>query len=116
MLKCCRVSEHEALCYDVQMETLEEIKAELRRLKPEIESRYPLRLVSIFGSFVRGEQTVASDVDLLAEKVDSSLHLFDLFAVERLLAKRLGRKVEVIMQDHLHSRIKERVLAEAQAL
>jgi uncharacterized protein len=98
------------------MDTLEDIKAELRRLKPEIESRYPIRLVSIFGSFVRGEQTAESDVDVLAEETGMGLRLFDVFAIERLLAKRLHRKVEIIMEKGLHQRIRGRVLAEAQSL
>jgi uncharacterized protein len=95
------------------MDTLEDIKAELRRLKPEIESRYPIRLVSIFGSFVRGEQTADSDVDVLAEETDPKLKLFDILAVEEKLAKALGRRVDLVIASELRARIKPRVLASA---
>lgn len=95
------------------METLEDIKAELRRLKPEIESRYPLRLVSIFGSFVRGEQTAQSDVDLLAEPTGGKLSLFDLIGAEHDLERKLRRKVDLLLIDGIRERIRQRVLAEA---
>jgi uncharacterized protein len=98
------------------MDTLEDIKAELRRLKPEIESRYPLRLVSIFGSFVRGEQTADSDVDVLAEKGTGGLTLFDIIGAEQDLAKKLRRKVDLRMRDEIKPRILKHVLAEAQPL
>jgi uncharacterized protein len=98
------------------MDTLEDIKAELRRLKPEIESRYPLRLVSIFGSFVRGEQTADSDVDILAEKTGPHLTLFDIIGAEQDLEKRIKRRIDLIMTDELRERIKSRVLAEAVGL
>jgi uncharacterized protein len=95
------------------MDTLEEIKTELRRLKPEIESRYPIRLVSIFGSFVRGEQTADSDVDVLAEAGVGKLSLFDIIGVEQLLEKKLRRRVDLVMIDGIRERIKNRVLSEA---
>ncbi len=97
----------------VIMDTLEDVKAELRRLKPEIESRYPIRLVSIFGSFVRGEQTAESDVDVLAEAGVGKLSLFDIIGVEQLLEKKLRRRVDLVMIDGIRERIKNRVLAEA---
>ncbi len=95
------------------MDTLEEIKAELRRLKPEIESRYPIRLVSIFGSFVRGDQTAESDVDVLAEAGEGKLSLFDIIGVEQLLEKKLCRRVDLVMMHGIRERIKNRVLSEA---
>jgi uncharacterized protein len=95
------------------MDTLEDIKAELRRLKPEIESRYPIRLVSIFGSFVRGEQTADSDVDVLAEAGGGELSLFDIIGVEQLLEKKLRRRVDLVMINGIRERIKNRVLSEA---
>ncbi len=95
------------------MDTLEEIKAELRRLKPEIESRYPIRLVSIFGSFLRGEQTADSDVDVLAEVGEGKLSLFDIIGVEQMLEKKLRRRVDLVMIDGIRERIKNRVLSEA---
>jgi uncharacterized protein len=98
------------------MTTLEDIKAELRRLKPEIESRYPIRLVSIFGSFVRGEQTAESDVDVLAEKTTERVSLFNIIDAEHHLAKMLGRKVDLRLTTEIKPRILGYITREAQPL
>jgi uncharacterized protein len=98
------------------MDSLEHIKAELRRLKPEIESRYPIRLISIFGSFVRGEQTAQSDVDVLAEKTIDRVSLFDVIDAEHQLAQRLGRKVDLRLSTEIKPRILGHIVAEAQLL
>jgi uncharacterized protein len=98
------------------MNTLDEIKAELRRIKPEIESRYPIRLVSIFGSFVRGEQTPESDVDVLAEKTVERVSLFDVIDAEHHLAQCLGRKVDLRLTSEIKPRILGQIVNEAQPL
>ena len=47
------------------MTTLNEIKSKLQVLKPELQSKYPLESIAIFGSYARNEQTEASDVDVM---------------------------------------------------
>ena len=98
------------------MDRFADIIAELRRLKPEIESRYPIRLLSVFGSFVRGEQTAESDVDVLAEKVRERVSLFDVIDAEMAIAKRLKRKVDLRLTTEIKPGILRHVEAEAVAL
>jgi uncharacterized protein len=98
------------------MNTLDEIMAELRRLKPEIESRYPIRLLSVFGSFARGEQGLDSDIDVLAEKIRERVSLFDVIEAEMKLAKMLGRKVDLRLTTEIKPRILGYIQAEARAL
>ncbi|MGL4634549.1 MAG: nucleotidyltransferase family protein [Beijerinckiaceae bacterium] len=98
------------------MNVLDNIKAELRRLKPEIEGRYPLRLVSVFGSFVRGEQTDQSDIDVLAEKTRERVSLFDIINAEKSLAQHLGRRVDLRLTTEIKPRILSHILREAQPL
>ena len=47
------------------MTTLNEIKSKLQVLKPELQAKYPLESIAIFGSYARNEQTEASDVDVM---------------------------------------------------
>ena len=46
---------------------LEEIEAILRKHKEELRERFGVRSIAIFGSYVRGEETELSDVDILVE-------------------------------------------------
>ncbi len=98
------------------MKTLEEVKAIINAERPKIEARYPLRLLSIFGSYARGEQTEDSDVDVLAEKANNSLSLLQLVAAQHVLEDLLSRKVDLVLASGLKPRLKDRVLSEAQPL
>lgn len=52
----------------------EEILALLRRKKPELEARFGVRSMGLFGSYAIGEATEQSDVDILVD-VDPSIAL-----------------------------------------
>jgi predicted nucleotidyltransferase len=47
------------------MKTLDEIVGKLRRMQPDLRRRYRIREMGVFGSYVRGEQTEGSDLDIL---------------------------------------------------
>ena len=49
------------------MTTLSIIKDKLTKLKPELQAKYPLETLAIFGSYARNEQTEESDVDVMVE-------------------------------------------------
>ena len=49
------------------MLTLETIIALLRKHKPELQRKYPLSQIGVFGSYARGEATPESDVDIAVD-------------------------------------------------
>ena len=49
------------------MKTFEEIKEILQRHKEELRKEYGVKVIGIFGSYVRGEQGDQSDLDILIE-------------------------------------------------
>ena len=49
------------------MKTLHEVQRRLAQHREELRARFGVRRIAIFGSYVRGEQTAESDIDLLAE-------------------------------------------------
>jgi len=61
------------------------------------------RAVALFGSVARGEETPASDVDLLVEFTPGS-SLFDLLDLEDALTSLLGRRVDVVSVGGLKPR------------
>ncbi|HBE80468.1 MAG TPA: hypothetical protein DDW65_22195 [Firmicutes bacterium] len=66
---------------------------------------------SIFGSFVRCEQKVDSDLDLLVE-FNGDKSLFDLIDLKFDLEDTLGRSTDVLTFESLHPAIREIVLKE----
>ena len=49
------------------MVTLQSILNILRRHKPELQKKYPIGKLGVFGSYARGEATDISDVDIAVE-------------------------------------------------
>jgi hypothetical protein len=75
---------------------------------------FGVRNVGLFGSFVRGEQTSLSDVDILVEFMPEK-HTFDNFMdVAFLLEELLGRKVEVVTPEALSPHIGPHILREVE--
>jgi len=73
------------------------------------------RNVRVFGSVARGEDTVASDIDLLVD-LDEGVGLVALAGLKRELAELLGADVDVVPAATLKPRMRGAVLSEAIAL
>lgn len=70
--------------------------------------------IGLFGSFVRGEQSPESDMDLLVEFAPDQ-HTFDIFMETAfLLEDLLGRKVELVTPQALSPYIGPHILNEVE--
>ncbi|WAC07998.1 MAG: nucleotidyltransferase family protein [Thermodesulfobacteriota bacterium] len=75
---------------------------------------YGVKNIGLFGSFVRGDQTPLSDIDVLVEFMPEK-HTFDNFMeVAFLLEELLGRKVELITLEALSPYIGPHILREVE--
>ncbi len=73
--------------------------------------RYGVRRASVFGSYARGQEEPASDLDLLVELPPGS-SLLDLVGLEQDLTDELGIQVEATTYGSLHPLMRDRVLAD----
>ncbi len=67
--------------------------------------------VALFGSVVRGDETPESDIDILVTFI-RPMGLFKWVELEQELTKRLGRKVDLVSETGLKSRIRPHIEAE----
>ncbi|MFA7071495.1 MAG: nucleotidyltransferase family protein [Methanoculleus sp.] len=93
------------------MQSQEEIVATLQRLKDDIAARFSVSRIGIFGSVARGEQTEASDIDILVE-FSRPVGFFAFLELEEYLSLHLGAPVDLVTPDALKPAIRERVAAE----
>ncbi|NER46157.1 MAG: nucleotidyltransferase family protein [Symploca sp. SIO1A3] len=93
------------------MSKLNEIKQFFINYKPIIQEKYQITELGIFGSYVRGEQTEASDLDVLID-YSNAPSLLDIVDLEFYLSECLGVKVDVVTKKGLKPRVKENILAE----
>ena len=83
----------------------------LRDYLPELREPYGVESLGIFGSYVREEERVDSDVDLLVE-VSRGIGLFEFAALKDHLTGLLGTKVGLVMKRSLRRRIGSGILEE----
>ena len=95
--------------------TLDEIRADLQVLLPALKKRFKVESLEIFGSYVRGEQTEKSDVDVLVTFM-GSYSLWQLIDVERFLRRKLHVKVDLVPKDSVKPALKNRIFSEATAV
>ena len=91
--------------------TLEEIRESVRAHLPELEKRFGVIYLGIFGSWARGESRAGSDLDILVD-FDDPPGLFGFIDLQERLAEIAGVKVDLVMKSALKPRIGERILKE----
>ena len=89
-----------------------ELLGKLRELKPTILADYKAKDIGLFGSFVRGEQSESSDIDVLVE-FEEGADLFDLVGLGQYLEEVLQRKVDVVPKRAIRPELRESILQEA---
>ena len=94
---------------------LDRIMRTLRGGLPELEARYGVESLAVFGSVARGEADDGSDVDLLVRFRGEPPSLFEFVRLERQLSQLLGLSVDLVMETALKPRLRERILAESVA-
>jgi hypothetical protein len=92
------------------MKTRTEIETALRNALPLLAARFHVKRLGLFGSYVRGEQTEASDVDVLVEF--SAPIGWEIVDVKEHLEKVLGMRVDLVTSPALKPQYRDRVLSE----
>lgn len=98
-----------------QEQTLHSLATIIQTLKatlPELRDRYGVISLGVFGSYVRGEQTANSDLDLLVEFDHRPMTLLQFIALEYELSDRLQIKVDLVEKSMLKPNIGDRILQE----
>lgn len=76
-------------------------------------TKYNIKSIGIFGSFVRGEQRYDSDINILVEfNNNDDMDLFTFIELKDYLSSLLGRKVDLVMKDNLKPHIGKYILNE----
>jgi len=88
------------------------ILEKLRQELPSLEERYQVEKLEVFGSYVRADEQVTSDLDLLVEFSELP-GFFRFIELENYLSDTLGIKVDLVMKDSLKPSIGKQVLSEA---
>ena len=92
--------------------TLEEIIKAIKKRKKVLQEKYKVKEIGIFGSYVRGEQTEKSDVDILVDFYELP-DVFNLLKLERSLRGTLKCRVDVVRKQAIRKELRDQILSEA---
>ncbi len=95
------------------MKTIKDIETIIQTHKKELEEKYGLKEIGIFGSYVRGEQLQNSDIDILV-KIERPMGFIKFIRLENHLSQILGTKVDLVTKKALKPYIGRRILQEVQ--
>ena len=84
-------------------------------MKPFFTARYKAKEIGLFGSFVRGEQSASSDIDVLVE-FEEGADLFDLIGLMLYLEEVFQRGVDFVPKRVLRAELQQSILHEVIAL
>lgn len=90
---------------------VERIIAILHTLEDPIRAEYKAEIIGLFGSYVRGEQTEASDLDVLVRFYEGA-SLFDFVGLADFLEENLGVRVDVVSEGAIRPELRDVILGE----
>ena len=77
----------------------------------DLKQRFGVDKVGVFGSYSRGEETNASDIDILVG-FEQPVDIFTFLELKIYLETVLKRKVDLVTEKALKPIIKDRILSE----
>ncbi len=92
-------------------ETKQEIVSILKERKRELEEKYKVKRIGVFGSFSHGEEREDSDIDILVEFTEP-VGFFLFIDLENYLSNLLGKKVDLVTKNALKPIIKEKIISD----
>jgi hypothetical protein len=93
------------------MNTIDDIKDIINSNKEVLDSRFNVKTIGIFGSYIRGLQKRHSDIDILVE-LRVGVGLIEFMQLEGYLSEILGIKVDLVTKGSLKPYIGKRILDE----
>ncbi len=91
------------------MKTKQEIISILSESKGDLEKKYKVKRIGVFGSFSCGEEREGSDIDILVEFIEP-VGFFLFIDLESYLGSLLGKKVDLVTKNALKPIIKEKII------
>ena len=94
-----------------QSVTFEQIYETLQQCLTKLQEQYQVKTLGVFGSYVRGEATKNSDLDVLVE-FDGELTFRNYMDLKFFLEDLFKRKVDLVIKEDIKPKIREQILGE----
>lgn len=93
------------------MKSFKEINKLIKQYKKELNQKYKVKKIGIFGSYVRGEQKKRSDIDILID-FEEIPDLLKFIEIENYFENILKIKVDLVRKQAIKPELKDIILKE----
>lgn len=100
-------------CNGISVMKKKEIIDIIKNNKKELESRYGVKQLGLFGSYVKGRQRAKSDIDILVA-FNRDIDLFEFLDLREYLEDKLRARIDLVMETALKPAIGKRILSEVE--
>jgi predicted nucleotidyltransferase len=91
-----------------------EILQFLSQEKDQLEAKFRVSKIGLFGSYARGEETEESDIDIILEFLPQTENLSEIkFSLKELIAKEFGKNVDICREKYLKPYYRNQILKSA---
>jgi len=109
---CNKLTNKDFIVYNADMNK-NEILNKLKEIKPILKNDYYVEELGLFGSYVRGENSDTSDLDILIEYDETkAFSLFTIIKLEDFLTKVFNIKVDLVNKKSIKPDLKDYILNE----
>lgn len=99
------------------MKNLNLIKKKIIGVQDKLNKEFDVTEIGLFGSYIRGEATSESDLDILISlKPEHSVGLIKFNTLKDFLSDLLNIKVDLVLKDGIKPALKKYILSEVEYL
>ncbi|MDO8445704.1 MAG: nucleotidyltransferase family protein [Deltaproteobacteria bacterium] len=84
----------------------------LRENKQNLQSQFHVTQIGVFGSYLRGEETEESDIDILVEFEKGHKDLFNYLHLKNYLEGIFGKGVDLVIKEAVKPKLKDVILGQ----
>jgi len=93
---------------------VDRIERKMEEKKVYIKRVFHVREIGVFGSFIRGEQTASSDIDVLVDFERGHKDFFNYMKLRYYLEELLQRKIDLVIKNAVKPRLRKRIFSEVE--
>lgn len=95
------------------MKNIEDIKNQIKNVQEKLSVDFNVEEIGLFGSYVRGEETEDSDLDILISlKPNHNVGLIKFNSLKEFLSDLLNIKVDLVIKDGIKPALEKYILNE----
>jgi len=88
---------------------LTQIESKLQKIKPELQNKFGIKKIGIFGSYVKGLQNDKSDIDIIVE-IERPIGFLKFMKIQLYLSRVLKKSVDLLTFDSIKPYMQNEIL------